>query len=191
MGGRDSAGNALNDVWSADVNVEHQLQWRQEEDAGWTPRCLIQPVEFQGRLWLFAGAEGPLAEPLYSDLWVLDDNGWQDSNMTAIFTGGDPGPMPIAACLTVHERQLYLFAKLRTIACDGSERLDPVAYRLVDPDAKRWEEMPNDHLKAWGGYVTFSYQVLSFKDQVLVARALQVKLADGEQAPPLKLYVPG
>jgi len=95
--------------------------------------------------------------------------------------------MPISSCLQVFHRKLCLFGRFRTIAADQSEAIEPLAFSLSTPSTGTWDTFPSDGLKDWGADTTFSYQLVNFRNKMLIARALAYQLPN----PVLKIYVPG
>ena len=87
MGGRDEAGNALNDVWALDPQT---YSWRSVGNAPWSARCLFYPAVFNNKIWLYGGAEEPFAENLFDDFWVYDGVKWTNKNMTKALGGTTP-----------------------------------------------------------------------------------------------------
>ena len=185
LGGRDEAGNALNDVWSLDVASR---SWTDLGPADWKPRCLFNPAVYDKQIWLYGGVKEPFSAELYDDLYVYSSDGpWQKKEMTGIIKGSE-SKKPIASSLQVFKGKLCLFGKFRTIdPADKSERIEPLAFSLSSASTKTWDDFPSDGLKGWGGDTTFSYQLVNFRDKLLIARAL------GYDDPNtvLKVYVPG
>jgi hypothetical protein len=188
LGGRDAAGNALNDVWSLDVESR---QWKPHGQGEWSARCLCHPAVFKNQIWLFGGAKKPFAQQayLYDDLYAFsaDSGQWEEKKFTGIMQD-DTSRKPIASCLQVFQNKLCLFGKFRTInAADKSERVEPLAFSLTRPSTRTWEDFPSDGLKGWGPDTTFSYQLVSFRNKMLIARALGYESANSV----MKVYVPG
>jgi hypothetical protein len=180
MGGYEDSGNALKDVWTLDVK---NMKWSCQNDAIWEPRCLINPVVYDNNIWLYGGAKEPFCSKLYNDMYVYSNGSWEEKNLTGIIKG-----IPIASCLQIFNRKLCLFGKFRTInPNDKSEQVEPLAFSLSTPATGTWDSFPSDGLKNWDKYsTTFSYQLVNFKDNMLIARAL------GYEPPNyvLKVYVP-
>lgn len=188
MGGRDSSGNALNDVWMRDASSP---KWTRVIAKGktWAPRCLFRPTVFRDQIWLYGGVKEPLSNELYNDLYVYPSNkppdDWEQLKITDVISEGTNGP--VASCLQVVRDRVCLFGKFRSIqTTDASEIADPMAFSLVDREQGLWEPLPSDELKGWGGSNTFSYQVLNFQDKFLIAKALVY----GRPNRVLKIYVP-
>jgi hypothetical protein len=183
MGGRDEAGNALNDVWAFDVNTK---TWSSLGRALWAERCLFSPAEFRQQLWLYGGVQEPFSGNLYDDIFTYKDGEWSKLNITGIIAGG-LSRKPIASSLQVFKDKLFLFGKFRTIDPeDKSEKVEPLAFSLSTPSTKTWDSFPNDGLQNWGGDTTFSYQLLNFKNMMLIAKALSYDATN----PVMKIYVP-
>lgn len=205
LGGRDASGKALNDVWSTDAKGTTWEKHRGRE-AEWPGRCLFRPAVFpkskseSGRgsdakqrghteqIWIYGGMTEPFASQanIRNDVWVYpaqSGDKWEELSITGILGNGKP----IASCLQEFRSQLKLFGKFRFIdSKDGSEDVQPDARSLASPDTKTWGPFPNDGLKDWGGVSTFSYQLLNFKDKMLIAKALQYD----EPNLVMKVYVP-
>jgi hypothetical protein len=181
MGGRDEAGNALNDVWALDGKDPLPQK-------AWEPRCLFNTAVYDKKIWLYGGAKEPFSAELYDDLYVYTGGGnWQKKEMTGIIKGSE-SKKPIASSLQVFQGELCLFGKFRTIDPDDkSERVEPLAFSLSSASTKTWDDFPSDGLKGWGTDTTFSYQLVNFKDKMLIARALGYE----ERNPVLKVYVAG
>ena len=184
LGGRDATGNALNDVWTFNLA---DRRWEEQADGDWTPRCLFGSAVYAGRIWLYGGMPEPFADTLYHDLYTYDGNRWQKEEMTASITA-DAGQAPFAAALQVFDTKLRLFGKFRTVnPRDGSERIEPLAFTLSNADTKTWESFPVDALKDWGGDTSFSYQLVNYKNKMLMGLALGYEQANVT----MKVYVPG
>jgi hypothetical protein len=171
-------------VWSLDVRRRH---WTPHDKAPWKPRCLFHPARFENQIWLYGGAKEPFAAELYDDFYTFSDGKWEETKLTGIIKGDKPRK-PIASCLQVFQGKLCLFGKFRTIAAgDKSERVEPLAFSLTSPSTKTWNSFPSDGLKNWGPDTTFSYQLVNFKNKMLIARALSYEAPNAV----LKVYVPG
>ncbi len=184
MGGRDEAGNALNDVWALDVKSK---KWSSLGQAPWAPRCLFNPAVFEKQIWLYGGAQEPFSSNLYDDVFTLNKDGaWRKLDITGIIAG-NASRKPIASCLQVFNDKLCLFGNFRTVdPRDQSETVEPLAFSLSTPSTKTWNDFPNDGLKNWGGDTTFSYQLVNFKNMMLIAKALSYEATN----PVMKIYVP-
>jgi hypothetical protein len=189
MGGRDEAGNARNDVWCLDIATK---KWTPLGDAPWTPRCLFTPAVYQDQIWLYGGALEPFSSRLYDDVYVYKNGSWAKRELTGIIAGSE-SRKPIASCLQAFKfresvNRLCLFGKFRTIsAVDKSETVEPLAFSLSTPSTSTWDSFPSDGLKDWGGDTTFSYRLLNFKNQMLLATALSYEKSNSV----IKVYVPG
>ena len=189
MGGRDEAGNALNDVWALDV-VDRS--WtplpKPPSPQIWEPRCLFSTAVCEQKIWLYGGAKEPFSAELYDDIYVYAGGGiWQKKEMTGIIKGSE-SRKPIASGLQVFRGKLHLFGKFRTIDReDKSERVESLAFSLSTASSKTWEDFSSDGLMGWGADTTFSYQLVNFKDKMLIARALGYEKPN----PVLKVYVSG
>jgi len=191
MGGLTRAGNALNDVWSLEINKD-QGQWHSLGNARWSPRCLISPVEYEDEIWVYGGAERPFAAEIFDDLFSCDYISeekveWKEQKMMGVIKGSDK-KKPIASCMQVFDKKLHLFGKFRSEDDDGSRLDDPLGFCLTDRPARTWERFPSDGLKAWGEARTFSYQAVNFRNKMLIAKALGDQIG---QSAVLKVYVPG
>jgi Galactose oxidase, central domain len=192
MGGRNASGNALNDVWTLDVTT---LEWNeiQCKDSWDRGRCLINPVDFKGQIWLYGGAQAPSSAELYDDLYTFDANtkSWRKQLLGGAITGTwESSKKPIASCLQVLRGRLHLFGKFRTTAKKDNSRLDePGGFCLSDPATGTWERFPSDGLGTWGTHTTFSYQAVNFRDRLLICKALPA--SDRDPNPILKVYIPG
>jgi hypothetical protein len=184
MGGRDEGGNALNDVWTFDAASG---QWTSQGQAAWPPRCLFSPAVYEKQIWLYGGATEPFSAELYDDLYAYSSGRWDKKEMTGIIRGNE-SRKPIASCLQVFQDRLCLFGKFRTVsAVDKSAIVESLAFSLSDPLAKTWSRFSSDRLQNWWGDKTFSYQLVNFRDKMLIAKALGYK----EPNPVLKVYIPG
>ena len=187
MGGRDAAGNALNDVWRLDNAAKNE--WTPLGQARWTARCMFSPAVFQkDQIWLYGGAQEPFSSELKDDVYVYKNSSWTEVKLTGIISEVDKtlSRKPIASCLQEFKGCLCLFGKFRTIASDKSEKNEPLAFSLSTPSTKTWDDFPNDGLKNWGGNTTFSYQLVNFKNLFLIAKALSYEAPN----PVMKVYVP-
>jgi Kelch motif len=192
MGGRDSSGNALNDVWTRDASSP---KWTRVIAKGkiWAPRCLFRPTVFRNQIWLYGGAKEPFSNELYNDLYVYPSNNsaddWEQLKNTDSINQGPNGRVraPVASCLQAFNDRICLFGKFRSIqTTDGSEIVEPVAFWLNDREQGTWEPFTTERLEGWGSSNTFSYQVLNFQDRFLIAKALGYDRPN----PALKIYVP-
>ena len=52
---------------------------------------------------------------------------------------------------------------------------------------KTWERFPSEGLKNWGAETASSYQLVNFRDKMLIAKALGLRKPNAV----LKVYVPG
>jgi hypothetical protein len=183
MGGREEGGQVLNDVWAFDVKSK---TWSSLGQAPWAPRCLFNPAVFDEQLWLYGGAQEPFSNDLYDDVFTYKDGVWSKVNITGIIAGS-ASRKPIASCLQVFNNKLCLFGKFRTVdPTDKSEKIEPLAFSLSTPSTKTWDSFSNDGLKNWGGDTTFSYQLLNFKNVMLIAKALSYETTNLV----MKIYVP-
>lgn len=183
MGGRDSSGNALNDVWTCGASGSWQCKTKSAE---WSPRCLFRPAVLNDEIWLYGGMKEPFASQsfLYSDLYRYSPAAgkWRKEERVPINNRN-----PLASCLVVFRNTLRLFGKFRSInPTDRSELVEPLAFSLSSPSTGAWESLPVEGLQAWGGVNTFNVQVLNFKNQMLVAKAL----AYDQPNVVMKVYVP-
>jgi len=162
-------------------------------NALWSPRCLIAPIVFDHRIWLYGGAEEPSSAELFHDLYTCSyapaqGAKWEKQELTGVIEGSE-SRKPIASCLQVFKGKLYVFGKFRTVHHRDNSRLDePLGFCLSDPSTRTWERFPTDGLKTWGAHTTFSYQAVNFKDKMLIAKALGYQTGE---SPVLKIYVPG
>lgn len=172
MGGRDEAGNALNDVWVLDPR-DGRNAWRQQPLPPWSPRCLFGPTVFDGRIWLYGGVKEPFSDVIYDDLHVCSAGEWQKLDITGIIAGGGDARRPIASCLQAFNGALHLFGTFRTIrTSDRSEIVEQLAFRLSTPSTRTWTAFPSDGLQNWGADTSFSYQAVNWGNRMLIARAL-------------------
>jgi hypothetical protein len=186
LGGRDEAGNALNDVWSLDMKNDNRTWVVQTRNDHWTPRCLLAPAVFHDMIWIYGGVEEPFSDTLYDDLHVLTGGTWGKMDMTGIITGDNDSRKPIASSLQVLHNTLYLFGAFRTIKkTDKSEVVEPLAFALSSPTTRTWTTFDASGLQGWGAVTTFSYQLVNFVDRMLIARALAYDVPN----PTLKVYV--
>jgi hypothetical protein len=186
LGGRDEAGNALNDVWSLDIANDNRTWVVQTRHAPWTPRCLLAPAVFDGKIWIYGGVKEPFSDDLYDDLHVLAGGTWGKTDMTGIITGDNDSRKPIASSLQVLNNELYLFGAFRTIKKrDKSEVVERLAFALSSPTTRTWTTVDASGLQRWGAVTTFSYQLVNFADRMLIARALAYDVPN----PTLKVYV--
>jgi len=193
MGGRDEAGNPLNDVYTLDVASR---KWDPLDNAAWEPRCLFNPTVFEvnlgsagkdSQIWLYGGARGPDSALLYDDLYVYSGGKWEPKEMTGIIQGHG-ARKPIASCIQVFDGRLCLFGKFRVVdPGDKSEIVEPLGFSLAGPTTKTWERFPSEGLKNWGAETASSYQMVNFRDKMLIAKALSFRKPNAV----LKVYVPG
>lgn len=193
MGGRDESGNSLNDIWTFDVAGR---RWDSLGQAAWEPRCLFNPTvyevtldsaEKEEQIWLYGGAQEPNSAILYDNLYVYSGRKWEKKEMTGIIQGRE-SKKPIASCIQVFRGRLCLFGKFRTIdPHDKSELVEPLGFSLSSLTTKTWERFPSDGLKNWGADTASSYQLVNFKDKMLIAKALSLRKPN----PVLKVYLPG
>jgi hypothetical protein len=181
MGGRDSSGNALNDVWTCGASGS---PWQcKTKAADWSPRCLFRPAVLRDEIWLYGGMKEPFSSQLYGDLYRYSSGKWKKEEKVGILKDRSP----LASCLVVFRNILRLFGKFRSInPGDRSELVEPLAFSLSNPGTGAWESFEVEGLKGWGGVNTFNVQVLDFKDQMLVAKALAYDHPNVE----MKIYVP-
>ena len=169
MGGSDENGNPLNDVW-----MRRDGGWiQQEPDAvPWSPRCLFGTVVHAGRIWLFGGTADPSSDTHFRDLFICTDGVWRQLEMTQSIAP-PPHRDPFAVGLGSLNEALILLGKTRTIHPeDGSELIASFGFSLEDERMKTWERFPVDRLRKWGGTSPFSYQLVTFRDRMLVSLAL-------------------
>jgi len=194
MGGRDTAGNPLNDVWTLQpgkVKGTGNPKWERVTERAWeTGRCVFHPAVMGKEIWLYGGVKEPFGDESYNDLYRYTIDGrWKKQDMTGIIQNKE-ATRPIASCLQLFQKQLRLFAKFRTIdQSDKSELLTAQAFSLTNPNTRTWQNFPDsDGLQGWGSDTTFSYQLVNFQDKMLVAKALGYD----QQSPTtvLKVYVP-
>jgi hypothetical protein len=188
MGGRDSAGNALNDIWRRDTKSSAWIEVKPEGER-WSRRCLFHPVVFDQQIWIYGGVKEPFSREVYSDLWVYPSRSnpkrWEELKITG-FINDDGKREPIASCLQVLRNTLYLFGTFRKTT-KGSAGFDRLAFSLGDRDMGKWNVLPTGKLKTWGSTNTFSWQVANFRDKYLIAKALAL----GESITDMKLYIDG
>lgn len=193
MGGRDAAGNALKEVWrldNADANKWTQLK----DDVLWAPRCLFGPAVFEEQIWVYGGVPEPFSSNLYEDAYAYADGKWSKKETDILSKGAQT--KPIASCLQVFPKKtpddrktaerLCLFGVFRSVAKDGSEGVDPLAFSLSTPSTKTWSGFPNDGLKNWADDTTFSYQLLNYRNKMLIATGLSYQTPNTI----MKIYVP-
>lgn len=181
MGGRDEAGNALNDVWALDLKTH---SWKQVVNGKehWDPRCLFYPAVFKNKIWLYGGAEEPFAENLFDDLWVYDGVKWDQKHMTDALGGSTP----ITSSLLEFKDKLLLICKVRKQSeSDTSELIETLGFSLETESAKTWSSFSIEGLKNWGADTTFSLQLVNFKDRMLIANALVYQRKEAN----LQIYV--
>lgn len=193
MGGRDESGRPLNDIWALDVAGR---RWDSLGKAAWEPRCLFTPTVYEvtldsgkkeEQIWLYGGAREPDSATLYDDLYIYTGGNWEKKEMTGIIQGRE-SKKPIASCIQVFDGSLCLFGKFRTVDPDDkSEIVEPLGFSLSSLSTKTWERFPSEGLKNWGAETASSYQLVNFKDKMLIAKALSLR----QQNPVLKVYVPG
>lgn len=169
MGGRDPDGKALNDVWALDPKTsqwERQGNEEEEKKTRWSPRCLIAPAVQETQkgpvIWLYGGANEPLGAELFSDLWRYDGGAWEKVELE-----DPPATRPIASGLQTFQRYLTILGTL-------SGRGVQFGYQLTDPYRNRGNHFETAGLTQFGprGADTFSYQLVAFGTQLLIARAL-------------------
>lgn len=166
MGGRDPAGNALDDVWAWDSKTSRWEPQATEGKQGWAPRCLIAPAVQETKkgpmIWLYGGANEPLGAELFADLWRYDGTGWKKIELKDL-----RDTTPIASGLEVFQGYL-------TIMGTASEGGGPFGYQLTDTYRNLGNRFDTAGLTRFGppGADTFSYQLVAFEKQLLIARAL-------------------
>jgi Kelch motif len=183
MGGRDPSGNALNDVWACDGESGNWTRVSQE--TLWEPRCLCYPTVWNKEIWLYGGASAPFSSKLFKDLWSsADGKKWEQRKLTNIL-GADEGP--VASCLVVFKDQLVLLGKFLSIdPAEGSDIVIPKAFRLKGRSTNTWESFSDDGLKGWGSDNTSSFQMVNFRNEMLIGKAL----AYDEPNTALKIHIP-
>lgn len=185
MGGRNSSGNALNDIWVSDGDPR---DWKPvSQIAPWAPRCLFYPTVWNNCIWLYGGMNEPFSSKLFKDLWVSSSTGdnWEQRKLTGILEA-DRDQRPVASCLEVFKNQLLLFGKFLSVDTrDKSEIVESKAYSLSGW-TDTWESFNSEGLKGWGNRNTFSFQMINFRDDILIGKAL----AYNEPNTKLKVYVP-
>jgi len=193
LGGRDEAGNALNDVWTLDIRNGNR-KWVHQTDAPWrrpdgavAGRCLFAPAVFDNKIWIYGGMKEPFSDVLYDDLYLYQGGQWAKRDITGILTGANDSRRPIASSLQAFKNQLFLFGTFRTVkTSDKSEIVEQLAFRLSQASSGTWTKVADDGLQNWGAVTSFSYQSVNLKDRMLLARVL----AYGESHPLMKVYVP-
>lgn len=185
MGGRDEAGNALNDVWR--LNKSSTNWERVAEHAEWAPRCLMHPTVWNDQIWLYGGVAEPFSSIVHDDIWVYPRSGgaWVKQSITDVI---NKSGTPVSSSLQVFGKpeKVHLFGNFRTIESrDSSEVVKPCAWSLDDVRTQTWVPFPNEGLKDWGGSTTFSYQMINFKNIYLMAKALDYRRTTNV----LKIYV--
>ena len=177
MGGCDMNGNPLKDVWALDVSSK---QWDQIPIELPSERCMFSSVIFNNDIWLCGGLIDPLSEELSCDIFVFLEKkkGWQKKNKGLSFIEGEP----MTACLQVFQKKLHIVGKTRK----RSGAIEAFNYYLKTPTTEDWEKLSSDALQGWGEDLTLSYQIINFKDKLLIAKAM------GYEKPNcmLKVYVP-
>ena len=186
MGGRDFA-NPLNDVWAYDPTTS---KWDcVQSEAEWGPRCLFRPTVFNNQIWLFGGAKEPFSSELYRDVWVYQTSGkkWEEKKeITSVIL--PKREKPLASSLGVYKGLLRLYGSFVSMSESGrrSEHSTPLAFTLKNPATEHWTDLPREGLMDWGGDNTFSFQLVNYRDQMLIAKALEYDRFN----PVLKVHVP-
>jgi len=194
IGGLDQNGNPLQEVWSMAVPsgtlpARRQPKWERSADAPWPPRCMLQPVVFDNKVWLFGGVKQPGAATTYQDMWTFDGTTWAEQRLTgSIFNQRQHSTA--GALVVDHSGRLCLFVKRETSNAKDQSRLSELLGFRLDPRLQVWTCLDTDrlHQDQWGGNDTFSLQIINFRKRMLAARALRPHL-DGEPVPPLWLHV--
>jgi hypothetical protein len=161
MGGRDAAGNALDDVWTFNPNDEQPKWNRETEHAGWSPRCLISPIVFNKEIWLFGGAEEPDSDTLFTDVWHGDGERWR--------LWGTPGFLeeeklaPIGGALQVIKGRLVLLGRGRTAEGKKDEETPQFFRQLDSASSRSWRPLPAGDLGDWAPYVTFACELVGWE----------------------------
>jgi hypothetical protein len=188
MGGRDSAGNTLDDIWRRDRKSSTWVPVNVADGQRPAPRCLFRPTVFNGQIWVYGGVKEPFSRTVYSDLWVYPSrskpNAWEKLEITG--TPSDKGNRePIASCLQVFEDELHLIGRFRKVAA-GSAGFETWGFRLTDRDKGDWALLPHEQLINWGHDNPFSLQAVNFDDKYLMVRGL----AQGDLIRTLRIYIP-
>jgi hypothetical protein len=195
MGGRDSAGNALNDIWKTNTGQtgykpgETPLPWIEVKPEGevWKPRCLFRPVGFNDQIWVYGGVKEPFSKDVYSDLWVYPSgsdkkkNSWEKLAITDTLNN-EGKREPIASCVQVFRNEIYLLGTFRELKADGSGGFETWAFRLASRTAKQWT---SKQLERWASEDPFSVQAVNFQNKYLMAKALVLDM----DTPTLQIYI--
>ena len=189
MGGRDEAGNPLNDVWTLDVSKEDNT-WTELAEADWEPRCLFSTAVFEDKIWIYGGAAEPFSQILYDELWsaTYDESRksmkWEN-NQSGGPELGSSSIKPIASCMQRFKERLYLFIVYRIIG-DISDTVGATAFHLDTSTSPTWTIIPTDKLQGWVGTTTSSCQLVAYKGRMLIARILSYETIKTV----MKIYVP-
>jgi hypothetical protein len=195
MGGRDAGGNALDDVWTFDPKAETPVWRRETEHAGWSPRCLISPIVFDKKIWLFGGAEEPDSNNLFADIWCGDGKSWLWWGTPGFL--GRTGLATLGGALQVMNGKLMLLGKCRQRVGKDADH-ESFLRRLDSPSSRTWSApLPAENLADWGSYVTFACTLIGWSTDYptggrtshLLALALGPDDDDYANTKPMKLYL--
>jgi hypothetical protein len=199
MGGRDEAGNALNDIWTLDIDSNGNVKkWTciQKNDPSkellhrWTGRCLFSTAVFENSIWLYGGEREPFSEQLYDDAWSAEYESdklgeWKSQSVLTIQKKVN-FKKPIASCMQVCNKCLYLFGRFSTDANDEINSIESHALYLSTTPYYAWNSFNDEGIKDWGGNTTFSCQLVAHQNRILIARTLSYEAVN----PVMKIYVP-
>jgi hypothetical protein len=175
MGGCDQNGNTLDDVWSFDVSSK---TWNPTEIKLPSKRCMFSSVIFNNEIWLCGGVEDdPLSDKLSRDIFVWTGDEWQKKSEGLSFIEGEP----TAACLQVFQGKLHVIGKTRKKGA-----IETFNYLLKTSTTGTWEKLRSDELQGWGQDITLGYQLVNFRDKLLIAKAMGYEKANYI----LKVFIP-
>jgi hypothetical protein len=179
LGGMDANGNALNEVWSCNV----QGEWEQHHlSAAWSPRCMHAATVFQDKIWIYGGVTAPFGDPL-EDLWTSGDGTTWKPYTTIPHDADNPIGKPIGCTLQVVNGKLHLLGSFRRGTTLRSRQF------ILEAAQETWDvgEIPPE--KSWDLQKGNTFSLLSTEYKGLVfLRSLNYQTADNPTS--LQVYVP-
>jgi hypothetical protein len=182
-------GNALNEVWSSDM----QGKWQRHPlppSAAWSPRCMQAVTIFQNRIWMYGGVSEPFGNPL-EDIWkspdVKEGTPWDGATWEPYKFKpqhlGQPIGKPLGCTLQVVNGQLHLFGTFSSGTSTNSMNC------LLLESQARWSSSLIQLENSWDqqGGNTFSLLSTEYKGLVFL-RSLNYQTADNPTS--LHVYVP-
>ena len=189
LGGCDENGNALNDGWQFDVSTSK-----------WSPlpnlpsaRCMFSAVPFTNggkqEVWLCGGVTELFSDTFSRDLYIYRSAGnWEGPiRLQSRLSPQDPLreiPLGAVSLQVFHERE---GERLHLIGQTTQLPVETIFWRLPTPSMPDvWDSLPKDSLQGWAENRNVVYQLVNFRNKLLIAKALGYKKANYW----LKVYVP-